>query len=700
MGNDYVLLGLVLFPMIGAIVSYILGRYHKRVRDYAVQIITGSELAACLWLLLTRAAVMGTASGSNAGSYCEIPDFAGLGISFRLDGFRLIYIVVLAFMWAVTSLFSQEYFKTYRNRNRYYLFVLLTLGAAMGVFLSADLYTTFLFFELLSLTSYAWVAHEEKPEALRAAATYLGIAIIGGLVMLMGLFLYVDIIGSARYDMLVSPLTVMDAKAQQQLRIAGLCFLVGFGAKAGAFPLHIWLPKAHPVAPAPASALLSGALTKTGVFGILVITCNLFVYDQDWGILLLIIGTVTMLLGAVLALLSVDLKRTLACSSMSQIGFILIGTSMMVLLGEENVLAVRGTLMYMVNHSLFKLVLFLAAGAVFMNVHRLNLNEIRGFGRKKPLLHGVFLLGMLGISGVPLGSGYISKTLLHESIVEYRHGTEGAAAAVGQADMQIVEWLFLICGGMTLAYMLKLYICLFFEKNCDPAIQQQYDERCGCYLEKKSAAVLLGGAVLIPLMGLLPYQTLDRLADLGQDFCYPVDLMERVPYFSLTNLQGAAASMLIGVLLYLVVVKGMMCWKKRYYNLCPAFLDLENVVYRPILLHLVPILLAVICRILDRMVDYFIVFMRKTVFRDSPIPHELEEGTVVTHTVGLLLDDGVSLLNRSIFRKKPVQISYEHKLATFREMLGENNVIIARSLSFGLMMFGIGLMLTLLYMLY
>ena len=163
--------------------------------------------------------------------------------------------------------------------------------------------------------------------------------------------------------------------------------LFGFFAKAGAFPLHIWLPKAHPVAPAPASALLSGILTKAGVFGVLILSCRVFLEIESWGIIILIIGVITMLHGAILALCSVDLKRTLACSSVSQIGFILVGIGMSVLLIDENAMAIRGALMHMINHSLIKLCLFMAAGVVFMNVHKLNLNDIRGFGRKKPYIH-------------------------------------------------------------------------------------------------------------------------------------------------------------------------------------------------------------------------------------------------------------------------------------------------------------------------
>ena len=183
--------------------------------------------------------------------------------------------------------------------------------------------------------------------------------------------------------------------------------------------LHIWLPKAHPVAPAPASALLSGILTKSGIFGVIVVSVNIFRASTAWGNLILVLGLITMLGGAVLAVFSVNLKRTLACSSMSQIGFILTGIAMGCLLGEENALAARGALLYMVNHSLFKLILFMAAGVVYMNLHKLNLNDVRGFGRKKPILHFAFLMGAVGLMGVPGFSGYVSKTLIHEGIVEY-----------------------------------------------------------------------------------------------------------------------------------------------------------------------------------------------------------------------------------------------------------------------------------------
>ena len=180
----------------------------------------------------------------------------------------------------------------------------------------------------------------------------------------------------------------------------------------------------------------------------------------SWGNTLLFLGVVTMLLGGILALLSVNLKRTLACSSMSQIGFILVGISMQTLLGEHSAIAAGGTVLHMVNHSMIKLVLFVCAGIIYMNLHRLNLNDMKGWGRGKPFLTAVFLLGALDICGIPPFGGYISKTLLHESIVEYASMLSGASYFV----IKCCEYLFMFTGGLTVAYMTKLFVCIFVEK--------------------------------------------------------------------------------------------------------------------------------------------------------------------------------------------------------------------------------------------
>ncbi len=688
-------------PMAAAVIGYIIGRYDKDLRSRFADAVTGITFGIFLYLFIQ------VLTEDPPEILAKIPDVCGLGLHFTLDGFRAMYGMIAAFMWFMSTLFSKEYLSHYHNRNRYYLFLLFTLGATEGVFLSADFYTTFIFFEIMSFTSYVWVAHDEKKEALRASATYLAVAVIGGLVMLMGIFLLYDMTGTLFFDELIGAaasygLIGSQSYASTQLWIAGLCMLFGFGAKAGAFPLHIWLPKAHPVAPAPASALLSGILTKAGMYGILILAAYLFLGSTAWGSLILMLGVCTMVVGAVLALFSIDLKRTLACSSVSQIGFILVGVGMSGLLGSENLVAVRGSLLHMVNHSLIKLVLFMAAGVIYMNLHKLDLNDVRGFGRRKPLLNYIFLMGALGIGGVPLWNGYISKTLLHESIVEYteliREGHLSGMFGVG--TLRGIEWAFLISGGLTVAYMTKLYVALFLEKNENDKIQADYDALKGKYMNKVSAAALTLSATLLPIMGFFPYLVMDGLAGAGQGFMNVEETELIVSYFSPANLKGAAISLAIGGAVYLVVVR---LWMMRpagtsYVNRWNKYLDLENTVYRPLLLHILPFLFGVICRVLDSFVDTIVVLLRKTIYRDSKLPQELPEGTELTHMLACIASFFQGIGNLTYRRKHPVKTDYDHKFAMIHEEWAENSTMIARSMSFGLLLFCIGLILMLAYL--
>ena len=669
---------LVFFPFLGGLLAAVAGKKHADYRDFLADIVVVFEF-------LTAFGLFSIQSFAGEATFA-IDGICGMGLHFRADGFRLIYALVAAFMWLMTTLLSREYCRGHANTNRFYLFLLLTLGATMGVFLSADLFTTFIFFELMSFTSYVWVAQEETAPALRAGQTYLAIAVLGGMVMLMGLFLLYHMFGTLEISELRAHAADADARL---LYTAGGCLLVGFGAKAGAFPLHIWLPKAHPVAPAPASALLSGILTKAGIYGVLILSAQLFFGDPVWGALLLGIGVLTMFGGALLAVCSIDLKRTLACSSMSQIGFILIGIGMQGLLVEGRELAVHGTLLHMVNHSMIKLVLFMAAGVIFMNTHALDLNAIRGYGRNKPLLKVIFGTGALAIAGVPLFGGYISKTLLHESIVEYGGGWQ----------MKAVEWIFLISGGLTVAYMTKLFVAIFIEKNDQKDVQGQFDAQKH-YMNAGSTFALAGSALVLLVWGLLPHGLMDRAAVMGQAFMGLEETGHRVSYFSLTNLSGALISIGIGTAVYLLVIrKALMDQAGRYINVWPAWLDLENLIYRPVL-RLLILLAAICCRVLDCLVDFLVVLLRRSIYRDSPLPHELPEGNVLTVAAGKAANMFGWLGNHTWRRKHPVERDYVHVLAVRYEELKENNMVIGRSLSFALLLLCIGFLLTLFYLIW
>lgn len=615
---------IVFMPFIAGFISWLIGRKSERVRDIFVIIVSFIELILCMFL-------------PSALPSFEIHSILGSGLTFTTNGFRAVYAIITAIMWAGTSLFSKEYFAHEReNLNRYWFFILLTLGATEGVMLSGDLMTSFVFFEILSFTSFTWVIHEENTGAIRAGYTYLFIAVIGGLILFMGLALMQNACGTLSFETLKEAAAASAGK--KQIYIAAVCILIGFGAKAGMFPVHVWLPKAHPVAPSPASALLSGILTKVGIYGILMTSITAMYGSEALGTLILILGVITMVLGAVLGVFSINLKRTLACSSMSQIGFILIGIAMTLILQsveheEGMVMALSGAMLHMMNHSLIKLTLFMAAGVVVMNLETLILDDIRGWGRNKTTLKIAFALGALGISGVPLFNGYISKTLLHEGIVEGIHALPSLAGM-----LSIVEWIFLFSGGLTFAYMLKLFICIFIEKNKDEKLQQKYDANSHC-MNAASTIAILGSSLFMVILGQPSIMTKIAAFMTGND-----EILNFAHHaFIWTNLKGSLISLSIGALVYLFVIRGCMIKKGSYINLWPQKLDLEDLIYRPLLTRILPNIFgsivavfgenkvltpiakgvlklgAVVARLLSDSTDMLVLLLRKTVIREKPV---------------------------------------------------------------------------------
>ncbi len=713
------MLFLVFFPMIAAVLSYLIGRLSKAARDWFVILSCGVTLAAAMKF-------MGGVIG-GAEYTASIPGFCGFGMSFRLDGFRVLYALIGGVMWLMTGMLSKQYFAHhYHNRNRYYFFFLMTLGATLGVFLSDDLYTTFIFFEIMSFTSYTWVAHDETPGAMRAAETYLAVAVIGGMVMLVGLFLLKYTVGTLAIGELHAACAA--AADKKMIWAASLCILCGFGAKAGMFPMHIWLPKAHPVAPAPASALLSGILTKSGIFGVIVVSANIFREDAAWGNMLLVLALITMLGGAVLAVFSTNLKRTLACSSMSQIGFILTGIAMSCLLGHENALAARGALLYMLNHSLFKLILFMAAGVVYMNLHKLELDDVAGFGRGKWLLHFAFLMGAVGLMGVPLFSGYVSKTLIHEGIVEYVHHLE----AHGHSGLvyTVAEWVYLFSGGLTGAYMIKLYICLFWQKNKDHVTQLMFKSKNRKYMNPLSAIALTVSAVIVPILGVNPNATMDKIADFAGGFLHAGTPAHAVHYFTWVNLKGSCISIGIGLAVYLLFIRTVLMKREgesySYKNLWPAKLDVEDRIYRPVIDLLlkiggfvasvgderllekyvyVPVIKALVFvgtftgRILGSLTDAIAAMVSHVSLSVHRNIRHLHVGNIFTEMIGKTADAVAEGLNQTVLQEKPLR----HHIAGFLAGVWEGALnlyrAISHTMSYALVLFAFGLLATIIYLL-
>ena len=313
-GNPLLLIAAVL-PMVSAPLAYAVGR---RQPERALLLLAGSAFADFAVPVHTAVFLPGR-TGAYVPVGTSLRDGIGAG-GRRLPPCSMHGLPRCRLRWRRCSPYGIS--KGSKACRVYVFFTLLTMGAVFGLFLSDQLLTTIVFFEIMSLSSYPWVAHEETPKALRAAQTYLWIAIIGGLCLLIGMLLLPHELLAVRYS---SSGMIAEGVAPSKLFLPAALMLVGFGAKAGAFPLHVWLPKAHPVAPAPASALLSGILLKAGVFGIVLLSAKFMREIFAWHALIFWLGVATMVIGAVLALLSVEMKRILACSSMSQIGFILLG---------------------------------------------------------------------------------------------------------------------------------------------------------------------------------------------------------------------------------------------------------------------------------------------------------------------------------------------------------------------------------------
>lgn len=670
---------MLLVPLCGAGLTALCGRRGKPANYIA--------LAAELAVLLLAAG--GFAAGGLDG--CRFSLVGADGLAFAADGFRRVWLVLIALAFSMSGLMCPEYLNHSHAQARYQTATLLTLTGTLGVFLAADFFTFFVCFELMSLSSWLWVLHEENDGAKYAADTYLAVAVLGGLVLLMGVFLYqIGFGGLPAFD-LMRRLDYTGA-SRALLYLTGGLMLFGFAAKAGLFPLHFWLPMAHPVAPAPASALLSGVLTKCGVLGMLLLAVTLFRGDYRWGEVVMSLGVVTMVLGAVLALCSVDLKRTLACSSVSQIGFISIGVGLISLLGDENVLAVRGTILHMVNHTLIKLVLFLAAGVFAMNRGTLDLNRLRGAGRGNVPLMLAFLTGAWSVAGIPGGSGYLSKTMLHESIVEYTEIAKRANMGI-VSELHIVEWLFLISGGLTLAYMLKLFLTLFVAEPAPGGAPLRMNPATLTALAVPSAALWALGLGAHPLT--------DRILDLAQPALTEGVLAHPIAYFSMENLKGGGISLAIGAAVYFFVARRLLRKKDgELVNVIPRWCDLERKIYRPLFLRLLPSAAGFLCRLLDCSLDGLTVLLRKTVFSCLGKPKREIAGVQLTDSLGRFCDRVVALLNRTVRRKDPIERrSFVYVFAEReREAVASGRLIVV-SLSFGLLLACAGLVGTLLYLL-
>ncbi len=553
---------LVLVPMLTGIVLYFVPVERMVTRKAAVLCSALFSLGGVIWLLpLVLVGEVG----------CDLIELMQFNLNFRVDLFGWIFALLITLIWVLATIFSFSYMEHEHHLCRYYSFFIFTLGAILGVIFAGDLFSLFIFFEIMTFSSFVLVIHKQNQEALKAGSLYLYMAIIGGLSLLFAILLF---FGSAGH---LNMVPVLEELGNQRTAIFVL-FMIGFGIKAGIVPLHIWLPLAHPVAPSPASALLSGIMIKAGAYGVLRVSLILFqpagagnevewVYVFNSGNILMWIGIVTMLAGAIMALLQSNTKRILAYSSISQMGYIVTGIGVAMLMGADGAMGFSGSLYHIANHAIFKAGLFIMIGVVYMYTHELDLSRLGGMARKMPLVAITFAIAALGIAGIPGFNGFASKTLVHDALLyAYQHHEV--------YGIFVAERFFVVTSALTICYFLKLFKGVFLGPVPED-LDQEYR------IAPSVNFVIVIFALLVIGIGISPNLLLDVFilpaAHLYDFAASSIEYLHGFQFFAWQPLEAVLVVVLLALFIYLPAVsRGWFEWQP------PAWLSIQKLVFEPL----------------------------------------------------------------------------------------------------------------------
>lgn len=388
----------VVTPFLGVLAALLAGRASSAAANLVTVLVSAATFLATL--------AMVPAIYSGESILLEYDTGFPVKLSFFADALGVTVAVVSALVWLLASVYALRYMDHEHHQVRFDLFSLFSLGGMMGIVLTGNLFSLFIFFELMAILSYVLVIHEETVPALRAGLKYLFMGIIGGLVLLAAIVATyvitgsVDITGTGIPGLAESPWGALILWA----------FIFGFAIKAGMFPVHVWLPDAHPVAPAPASAVLSGIMIKAGIYGMIRTAYAVWGREAmlELGQMpgLFWLGIITMLFASAVAITQTEIKRMLAYSSVAQIGYLVLGVSLLTNMG------LQGTVLHLVNHALMKSTLFLVAGAIILVTGLREIKSLGGIGRRMPITMACFTVSALSMIGFPPFSGFISKWTL------------------------------------------------------------------------------------------------------------------------------------------------------------------------------------------------------------------------------------------------------------------------------------------------
>jgi len=352
-----------------------------------------------------------------------------LGINIILDRLSCFMLVVVNSIAFVSTIYSLNYMKRYTSQPIFYCLFFLMVTGMNGVILAGDIFNLYVFLEIAAIASYALVAFGCEKEELEAAFKYLVLGTVGSAFILLGIAILYNQTGHLNMSEIAKILPQNNV-----VLLAAAFFLMGFGLKAAMVPFHAWLPDAHPSAPAPISAMLSGVLIKAlGVYALIRIFFGVLAINSHITYILMFIGCLSMIIGVLLAIGQSDFKRLLAYSSISQMGYIVLAFGLageLLLLKKTSWanLALLGGLFHLMNHATSKSLLFLCSGATEYATGTRQLNDLGGIKHRMPLTGGCLRIASLSMSGIPPFSGFWSKLIIVIAVMQAGHYWIGAIA--------------------------------------------------------------------------------------------------------------------------------------------------------------------------------------------------------------------------------------------------------------------------------
>jgi len=325
----------------------------------------------------------------------------------EIDSLGILMAITAISLALLCAIYSIKYMEKDSGLTQYYVLLGFMIAGVVGVVFSGDFFTLYVFWEMMSITSYALVAfRKDQPTSIEAGFKFLVMSAFGTSTILLAMSFLYGMSGTLNFAQLA--LALHTGSPSPWLQLVFPMLVVGFGVKAAIVPLHTWLPDAHPEAPSPVSALLSGIIIETGLYGLVRVLRLLF----DPVIFALPLGAIaiaTMTVANLTALLQRDLKRLLAYSSIAQVGYMLIGVSVGTGYG------LQGAFLHIFNHSLMKGLAFLSAGAIIYRIESRDLNSMRGISKYMPITTFALTISLLGLGGIPFTNGFVSKYILFTS---------------------------------------------------------------------------------------------------------------------------------------------------------------------------------------------------------------------------------------------------------------------------------------------